>query len=120
MLVIELCVGTAILSSTAARKGFRIMAVDNNPRRAPAKHILRIDLADHDAVSELLEIIRMERDRLVLLFISPPCGTASLARERKLLKWARKGFKIPAPLQSRSFPDMLPGLKGWDKVKVEL
>ena len=120
LLVIELCAGTAILSATAARKGFRVMAVDNNSRRAPAKHILRIDLADHDAVSELLEIISMERDRLVLLFISPPCGTASLARERKLLKWARKGFKIQAPLRSRSFPDMLPGLKGWDKVKVEL
>ena len=120
LLVVELCAGAAILSSTAARKGFRVMAVDNHPRRAPAKQILRIDLADHDAVSELLEIIRMERDRLVLLFISPPCGTASLARERKLLKWARKGFKIPAPLRSRSFPDMLPGLKGWGKVKVEL
>ena len=120
LLVVELCAGTAILSSTAARKGFRVMAVDSNPRRAPAKHVLRIDLAAHDAVSELLEIIRMERDRLVLLFISPPCGTASLARERKLLQWARKGFKIPAPLRSRSFPDMLPGLRGWDKLKVEL
>ena len=34
LLVIELCAGTVILSTTAARKGFRVMAVDNNPRRA--------------------------------------------------------------------------------------
>ena len=120
LLVIELCAGTAILSTTASKKGFRVLAVDNNHRRAPGKHILRLDLADPQAVSELLEIIEKERDRIALLFISPPCGTASLARERKLLKWARKGFKIPVPLRNRDFPDMLPGLKGWDKAKVEL
>ena len=45
---------------------------------------------------------------------------ASVARERKLLKWARKGFKIPVPLRSRLCPDMLPGLTGWNKAKVEL
>ena len=120
LLVIELCAGAAILSTTASKKGFWVLAVDNNQRRAPGKHILRLDLADPQAVSELLEIIRMERDRVALLFISPPCGTASLARERKLMKWARKGFKIPAPLRSRDFPDMLPGIKGWDRAKVEL
>ena len=120
LVVVELCAGTAILSHTAELKGFRILAVDNNPRRSPGKHVLRIDLADPVAVTGLLDIIKAERDRLALLFISPPCGTASLARERKLLKWARKGFKIPAPLRSRLFPDMLPALKGWGKAKVEL
>ena len=68
----------------------------------------------------LLEITQVERDRIALVFIAPPCGAASLARERKLLKWARKGFKIPVPLRNAQFPDMLPGLSFLDKKKVEL
>ena len=120
LLVIELCAGTAILSRTAAAVGFRTMPVDNNPRRAPGKNVLRIDLADPEAVAQLLEIIQHERDRIALVFIAPPCGTASLARERRLLKWARKGFKIPVPLRNAQFPDMLPGLGSLDKLKVEL
>ena len=119
LLVIELCAGAAILSKTAASKGFRTMPVDNNSRRAPGKNVLRLDLADPDAVSQLLEIIRVERDRIALVIIAPPCGAARLARERKLLKWARKGFKIPAPLRNAQFPDMLPGLSFLDKKKVE-
>ena len=120
LLVIELCAGAAILSKTAAAKGFRVMPVDNNFRRAPGKNVLRLDLADPEAVSQLLDIIRVERDRIAMVFIAPPCGTASLARERKLLKWARKGFKIPVPLRNAQFPDMLPGLRFLDKKKVEL
>ena len=120
LLVIELCAGTAILSKTAAAKGFRVMPVDNNFRRAPGNNVLRLDLADPEAVSQLLEIIRVERDRIAMVFIAPPCGTASLARERKLHKWARKGFKIPVPLRNAQFPDMLPGLRFLDKKKVEL
>ena len=120
VLVIELCAGAAILSKTAAGKGFRTMPVDNNSRRAPGKNVLRLDLADPAAVSQLLEIIRVERDRIALVFIAPPCGAASLARERKLLQWARKGFKIPAPLRNAQFPDMLPGLSFLGKKKVEL
>ena len=120
LLVIELCAGAAILDKTAAAVGFRTMPVDNNSRRAPGKNVLRIDLADPEAVAQLLEIIQYERDRIALVFIAPPCGTASLARKRKLFKWARKGFKIPVPLRNAQFPDMLPGLRSLDKKKVEL
>ena len=120
LLVVELCAGTAILSKTAAARGFRTMPVDNNSRRAPGKNVLRIDLADPKAVAQLLEIIQSERDRVAMVFIAPPCGTASLARERKLLRWARKGFRIPVPLRNAQFPDMLPGLSSMDKKKVEL
>ena len=113
---IELRAGAAILSTTASKKGFRVLAVDNNQRRAPGKHILRLGLKDPQTVSELLEIIKMERDRVVLLFISPPWH-CYLARERKLLKWVRKSFKIPVPFRSRDFSDMLPGIKSWNKAK---
>ena len=78
LLVVELCAGTAILSKTAAARGFRTMPVDNNSRRAPGKNVLRIDLADPKAVAQLLEIIQCERDRVAMVFIAPPCGTASL------------------------------------------
>ena len=54
------------------------------------------------------------------IFAAPPCGTASRARERPLKSFAKRGFRIPQPLRSDAFPDMLPHISGKDRAKVEL
>ena len=120
LLFVELCAGTGILSKTASKAGFRTLAVDNNRVRAPSKSTVMLDLANPFQVDQLLELLDSERDRLAVVFIAPPCGTASRARERKLCKWARKGFRIPQPLRTDEFPDMKPGLLGRDRSKTEL
>ena len=120
LLFVELCAGTGILSKTASKAGFRTLAVDNNKTRAPSKSTVMLDLANPFEVDQLLELLDSERDRLAVVFIAPPCGTASRARERKLSKWARKGFRIPQPLRTDEFPDMKPGLLGRDRRKTEL
>ena len=120
LLFIELCAGTAILSRTAASAGFRTFPVDNSRVRAPHKSVHLLDLAVPEQQAALIELIRNERDAIALLFAAPSCGTASRAREKPLPSWKRKGFAIPQPLRSDDHPDMLPGLSGLDRKKVEL
>ena len=120
LLFIELCAETAVLSRAAASAGFRIFPVDNSRKRAPRKSVHLLDLAVPEQQASLIELIRNERDAVALLFAAPSCGAASRAREKPLHSWKRKGFAIPQPLRSDDHPDMLPGLSGLDRKKVEL
>ena len=118
-LIIELCAGHAVLSATAEGLGFQSLAVDHNLSRAPGRRLLRLDLADADNIDYLLELIQAERRRLALIFISLPSGTASVHRGKHIDKWARQGYQLPSALRSHDYPDMLPGLFGSDRRRVE-
>ena len=104
LLVIELCAGTAILSRTAAAVGLRTMPVDNNPRRAPGKNVLRIDLADPEAVAQLLEIIQHERVALLSCslrhLVVQPALRASASSSNGLARGSKSQFRsaMPNPL----------------------
>jgi hypothetical protein len=52
--------------------------------------------------------------------LAPACGTASKAREKKLLSCVRKGFKVPVPLRSTQKPMGVDNLSGLDKIRTEL
>ena len=122
-LLIELCAGTAILSRTAQSLRVRTLAVDHDRKRAPWKGCVMLDLADPVQVKSLCELISSEKSKIIAVFAappSPPCGTASRARERPLRSFQRRGFKVPQPLRSDSDPDMLPGLSEKGRLKVEL
>lgn len=61
----------------------------------------------------------LRNKRIVGIFLAPPCGTASRAREIPL-KRKRMTTPGPKPLRSDDHPNGLPGL-GWvDKLKVSL
>ena len=109
-LIIELCAGCAVLSSTAEAFGFRSLAIDNNEVRSPSKRILRLDLADPENIDHIIEIVRSEGSRVALLFLSLPSGTASISRGKHLKKWEQQGYELPAALRSADYPDMLPNL----------
>ena len=79
-----------------------------------------LDLADPNQVRVLCHLITSAKDKILAIFAAPPCGTASWARERPLRSFAKRGFRIPQPLRSDSFPDMLPHISGKDRAKVEL
>ena len=54
-----------------------------------------------------------------MIFISLPSGTASASRGKRIDKWVRQGFQLPSALRSLDYPDMLPGLSGCDRRRVE-
>ena len=99
--------------------GFQSLPIDNNLSRAPGRRLLRLDLADADNVDYLLELIKSESSRIALIFISLPSGTASVHRGKHIDKWARQGYQLPSALRSSDYPDMLPGLSGSDRRRVE-
>jgi len=55
-----------------------------------------------------------------MVFISPPCGTASKARERSVKTSLLFGQKQPEPLRTSGKPDQKDMLSGLDKAKTEL
>jgi len=79
-----------------------------------------MDLTLEQGLRILLQLLRSESKRIALVFISPPCGTASKARERPIKTSLLFGQKQPEPLRTSGKPDQKDMLSGLDKAKTEL
>ena len=119
LFIIEICAGSARLSKVAHQCGFRTMAVDHSTARSSSFPICVFDLTDADDVERLVSFIEETADSTLGIWIAPPCGTCSRAREKRLKTLEEKGFRVPIPLRSTAQPDQLDGLTGLDKIKVE-
>eukprot|EP00435_Cladocopium_sp_Y103_P041856 s106_g11.t1 len=117
--VIEICAGSARLSKVAHGHGFRTMAVDHSTSRTCGFPICIFDLTDANDLQTLLNFLDEAADCILAVWIAPPCGTSSRAREKKLPELEALGMKVPGPLRSLEQPDQLDGLSGVDKIKVE-
>ena len=104
LLVIEVCAGSTHLTKTYKKLEL---------------HIMTLDLTVPSQLQLLLDLIVAERDKLLLVFIAPPCGT-SRARGRPIesLLLHRRG--APQPLRIVDQPDGKDNLSGTDKLKTEL
>ena len=120
LLVVEICAGSARLTKTVRKRGLRGLAIDKSKDRGCGTEIMILDLTLHHDVRLLLQILATEASRIALVFISPPCGTASKARERPIRSSLLGGRKQPEPLRSKEKPDQKDGLSNTDKVKTEL
>ena len=100
--------------------GLRGLAVDKSKERSCGTDILVLDLTVHSQLQLLLDILRAEKDKLLLVFIAPPCGTASRARGRPIKSSLLRGRKAPVPLRTDAQPDGKDGLCETDKLKTEL
>ena len=120
ILVIEVCAGSARLSKTCRKLGLRAMAIDKTTSRGCGTEILVLDLTIDSQLQLLLDIITAEKDRIVMVFIAPPCGTASRARERPIKTTLLKNRRAPPPLRTDNMPDGKDGLTGPDKLKTEM
>ena len=117
--VLEICAGSAKLSKAAIDMGFMVLSIDHKTSRSCGVPIQVWDLEDPQQLQLLLDFIQEERDNILLVWIAPPCGTASRARERRQPKLEAQGVKVPVPLRSIEQPDQLDGLQGTDKIKTE-
>ena len=113
IVVLEIFCGTAGLSASLKRLGFDTVAIDKTAPRAPKALVTKLDLT---LVSNQLLLLSWIRNDLVkAVFLAPPCGTASKARNIQ----RDDEPDLPQPLRSHEYPDGLPGLTGVDFLRVE-
>ena len=120
LLVVEICAGSARLTKTCRKIGLRGLAVDRSKERSCGTDILVLDLTVDSQLQLLLDVLGAEKDKLLLVFIAPPCGTASRARGRPIKSSLLRGRKAPQPLRTDDQPDGIDGLQRTDKLKTEL
>ena len=113
MVFLEICAGSAVLSSTIQRLGLQALAIDHEFNRFEAHmHITQLDLAVQSSWENLMDVVR--EGRVVCVHAGPPCGTCSEARGIPLAD----GSPGPPPLRAHSHPEGLPNLQPWDLHKV--
>jgi hypothetical protein len=107
---IEIFCGSAGLSAAIIKAGVSCIPIDYGLNRFTPKATPRdLDLTTFSGQRELWRL--MSSPALCFVHMSPPCGTASRAREKPLPKHARdKGWPQPQPLRSEEFPMGLPNL----------
>lgn len=120
LLVVEVCAGTARLTKTIRSRGIRGLEIDKSRDRSRGTEIMVLDLTVEHDLNLLFQVLKAESGRIALVFISPPCGTASKARERPIKSSLLFGKNKPVPLRSADKPDQKDGLAGPDKYKTEM
>ena len=119
LLFVEIFAGTARLSKAVKELGVEVLPVDKTSSRASQIYIAQYDLTDTAQMEDFMEVLAVEKRRILAIHLAPACGTASKAREKKLTSWANRGFKIPKPLRSSEKPMGVDGLEGLDKIRTE-
>lgn len=113
MVFIELCAGSANLSSVAQKYGYCVMPVDHKRNRhQPKCHIVELDLTT-DHAWEVLGYIVQTCD-VAAIHLAPPCGTCSKARGIPL----PKGEPGPPVLRTDEFPLGVEDMSDADRIKV--
>ena len=117
---VELCCGSARFSLHLLQAGASVIAIDKllNPHTACVP-VLAIDLSTDKGQS--IVMLMLMSGKINFVHASPPCGTASRAREKRIgFSLLSRGASDPKPLRSESFPKGLPHLRGLDALRVVL
>ena len=101
-----------MLSRTFAQRGFQAIAFDHV--QAPQYKVFHLDLCKEEDQLLLCTLIRILRPTLV--WLAPPCGTASKAKD--IPAFDSLGNPISLPLRSNEFPDGLPDLPSHQRNRV--
>ena len=112
LLVIEIFSGSCNLSTAFVKRGFQALAIDH--AQSHKFRTLIFDLTLQADQLLLWEIIRTQRPFLV--WLAPPCGTASRARNIPVKN--KHGKPFAEPLRSDLFPDGIPSLENIDLDRV--
>ena len=114
--VIEIFSGSARLTASLKEVGIRdAFGVDHKLDKAVAT-AKRLGLTAEKDQSILLQWL--ESPLVVGVFLAPPCGTCSLARNIKLRDSTGKIMHGPKPLRSAEWPEGLPRLGPQDRARV--
>ena len=116
---VEIFAGTARITKSMKEAGFDALGIDWAGGKAkPEAEVLLLDLCTEPGRKAMWS--QLQRPGLFHVFLAPPCGTASRARERPIpAALRRKGAPEPRPLRSAEHPAGLPGLAGQDLARVQ-
>ena len=107
---LELCAGTAMLTSVIIQGGLRGLGIDSlRNRHRKVGPVAVFDLSTMANVEIILGLIR--QGEVDIIHVAPPCGTATRAREIRV----KNG---PPPLRSEHYPEGLLTLSGLDAERV--
>ena len=111
---LELCAGSATLSSEVKKLGIQVIAVDHEANRHATRcKVMCLDLSLPSSYEKLVSIL--DQCDVIAVHMAPPCGTCSKARGIPM----KDGSAGPPPLRSEEFLLGLPGL-GWrDQMRVD-
>ena len=114
--VIEVFCGSARVTACLKELGIRdSFGVDHNLEKAVST-AKRLDLTNH--ADQQLFMQWMLSPLVVGVFLAPPCGTCSLARNIQLRDEKGRKIRGPRPLRSAAWPEGLPGLSDKDRARV--
>jgi hypothetical protein len=114
--VIEIFCGSARLTASLKAVGFRdSFGVDHKLDKAVSA-AKRLDLTS--PADQLICMQWLKSPLVVGVFLAPPCGTCSLARNIKLRDSHGRTLHGPKPLRSACWPEGLPGLGPNDRARV--
>ncbi len=107
---VESFCGSAGLTRELQRVGFEALGIDwEKCEHVPRGRVLRLDLSTTHGQQIMQRALL--HPRLAYVHFSPPCGTCSRARERKIkASLLAAGVFEPKPLRSEAFPEGLPDL----------
>ena len=113
----ELCAGSCRITRAFCDRGVEAVGVDwHRNRSVPEVRCIMADITKEVGKELVRSIIR---SRVVFVFMAPPCGTASRARDKDIPESAKRaGVRRPMPLRSAEYPRGLPHLTGLDETKV--
>ena len=95
---VELCAGSAVLSSEASKRGFQTFAIDHEMNRfLPKSKIFLLDLSQETSQQLLSDMYRQMRPQWTHMGL--PCGTASRARQKPV---SVRGAPQPRPLRDQN------------------
>lgn len=119
--VLEVCCGCARLTFSCMKEGLNALGIDwKGCKDKPEGRVIWLDLTTKRGMRDLKDILEANKHTLKIVFMSPPCGTASRAREIRRTKPDAFGKVIdPKPLRSDEHPDGLPDLGGIALQKVK-
>ena len=89
------------------------MSVDKTVPKLPKATVTKLDVTQRS--NQLLVLDWIKSPQVDAVFLAPPCGTASMARNIVL----HDEPDAPVPLRSHLQPDGLDGLEGLDFLRVE-
>ena len=113
MIILELFCGTAGLTASFKRHGFTsAVAIDKIKSKYPHASVIQMDFTLVENQSLIFDW--MKNHRIVAIFMAPPCGTCSLARNIPI----PDDPSPPKPLRSLLEPDGLSTLSGRDRIRV--
>ena len=117
--VLEVFCGHAGVSRACTERGLNAKAVDwQGNKHRPVHPVIVLDVTNSGDVEKIKHLARSPN--CVFVWLSPPGGTFSAAREKPFPRWAREqGRSEPRPLRSAQFPLGLPSLTEHERIRVE-